>query len=37
MYSDHSEREAVQKIQNALDSSRTDQTEIGLCKKNSWL
>lgn len=35
MHGDHSEPEALQRIQNALDMCKTDQTEIGLNKKNS--
>ncbi|VDK27774.1 unnamed protein product, partial [Gongylonema pulchrum] len=35
MHTDQSEPEAVKKIQNALDSCQNEQTEIGLCKKNS--
>uniref|UniRef100_A0A915C2F1 Uncharacterized protein n=1 Tax=Parascaris univalens TaxID=6257 RepID=A0A915C2F1_PARUN len=40
MHGDHSEPEALQRIQNALDMCKTDQTEIGLNKKNKtaiWL
>ncbi|VDM47069.1 unnamed protein product [Toxocara canis] len=37
MHGDHSEPDALQRIQNALDMCKTDQTEIGLNKKNSSL
>uniref|UniRef100_A0A1I8BEB9 Potassium voltage-gated channel protein eag n=1 Tax=Meloidogyne hapla TaxID=6305 RepID=A0A1I8BEB9_MELHA len=40
MYSDHTDSSAIQKIQNALENAKTEQVEIGLCKKNKtnvWL
>nr|AXS78242.1 Potassium voltage-gated channel subfamily H member 1 [Anisakis simplex] len=40
MHGDHSEPDALQRIQSALDMCKTDQTEIGLNKKNKtaiWL
>uniref|UniRef100_A0A914LNL2 Cyclic nucleotide-binding domain-containing protein n=1 Tax=Meloidogyne incognita TaxID=6306 RepID=A0A914LNL2_MELIC len=40
MYSDHTDTSAIQKIQNALENAKTEQVEIGLCKKNKtnvWL
>lgn len=33
----HTEIGSMQKIQYALENSKHEQTEIGLCKKNSWL
>ncbi|KAK0411630.1 hypothetical protein QR680_005757 [Steinernema hermaphroditum] len=40
MHGEHSEPGALEKVQTALDNSRTDQAEIGLLKKNKtpiWL
>ncbi|PAV61500.1 hypothetical protein WR25_11331 isoform C [Diploscapter pachys] len=35
MHGDHGEPGSLQKIQDALEQGRTEQAEIGLCKKNS--
>jgi PAS domain-containing protein len=35
MYGEHSDVISVQKMQYALDNAKTEQAEIGLCKKNS--
>ncbi|PAV61445.1 hypothetical protein WR25_01782 [Diploscapter pachys] len=40
MHGDHGEPGSLQKIQDALEQGRTEQAEIGLCKKNKtpiWL
>lgn len=35
MHGEHGEVGSLQKMQEALENARTEQAEIGLCKKNS--
>ncbi|KAF7635807.1 hypothetical protein Mgra_00004719 [Meloidogyne graminicola] len=40
MYSDHTDPSSIEKIRYALENAKTEQVEIGLCKKNKtnvWL